>query len=107
MKRLLMGGLSVLLLSAMAVCPARAREHDVYRTEPFNLVFLGYQGFFERQGIPSNGAFLEAIRSHRVTAEDLVRGAIAQGKLPQETLEDEGYLNVLKLQLEDFSRSDN
>jgi hypothetical protein len=107
MKRLFVASLLVLSISAAGMPAARAEEHDVYRTEPFNLVFLGYQGFFESQGIPSNGAFVSAIQSHRVTAEDLVRGAIAQGKLPKDTLNDEEYLNVVELQLEDFASGDN
>ena len=68
----------------------------------------GYQGYFTNQGIPSNGAFARAVHTGRVSAEDLVQGAIseagtqsviAQGRLSPETINDRAYLNSVESHL--------
>lgn len=121
MKRLVLGGLSVLLMSATVAPTLRAEviaetvPANVPQTQatnmppniaarmavtPFNLVFLAFQGFFETQGIPSSMSLLSAYRNQQVTASDLVKIAVSMNRLPQSTLNDQGYLNAVDSQLE-------
>jgi hypothetical protein len=102
MKRLLLSGLSVLLVSALQIPAVKAQtnfDEPAYRVEPFNLVHLGYQGYFEKEGIPSNGAFIAAVEAGKITPIALVNSAIEQGKLPSETLNDQRYLEDVGTQL--------
>ena len=107
MKRSLIVGLSALTLSLVSA-PAFASEFaavsqnstgNIVEITPFNLVRRSYQGYFADQGIPSNGAFLGAVRTGKVTAQDLVEKAIAQGRLAPETINDRAYLNSVNLHL--------
>ena len=101
MKRSLLVSLSAVTLSLFAA-PALANEvgavnqnstRSIVEITPFNLVTRSYQGYFADQGIPSNAAFLGAVRTGKVTAKDLVEKAIAQGRLAPETINDRAYLN--------------
>ena len=83
MKHVLLGSLGTLLI-ATAAAPALANEvavkpatssSNLVEVQPFNLVYLAYQGYFTDQGIPSNGAFTSAVKAKRVTAKDLVESA--------------------------------
>ncbi len=113
MKRFLIAGLGTLLM-VTATAPVFAKEvatnsqesrNQVSRNvKPFNLVFLGYQGYFQQQGIPSNGAFANRVRSGDITAEDLVKSAIATGRLSPDTINNRSYLFALHNQLQSFSR---
>jgi len=49
--------------------------------------------------LPSNGAFARAVQTGRVSAEDLVQGAIAQGRLAPETINDRAYLDSVNSHL--------
>jgi hypothetical protein len=109
MKHLIFGSASFLLLVAISM-PAMANPtiavnrqtatRMMQSTTPVNLVSLAYRGYFAAQGIPSYAQFLGALQANRVTAEGLVEGAIASGKLPASTLDDSGYINAVKLQLD-------
>lgn len=103
MKRFLLGVLSVFFLSTLSIPSIRAETNsgeNVNRLEPFYLVHLGYQGYFEKQGIPSHGAFLVAIKSRKVTPITLVQSAITRGRLSPETLNDQVYLTHVANQLQ-------
>ncbi|HAA30997.1 MAG TPA: hypothetical protein DCE56_28960 [Cyanobacteria bacterium UBA8553] len=121
MKRLVLGGLSVLLMSATVVpalraeviaetVPANVAQTPVTNVPPniaarmavtpFNLVFLAFQGFFEAEGIPSSMSFLSAYRTKQVTAVDLVKIAVKMNRLPQSTLDDQRYIKAVNSQLE-------
>ena len=111
MKRLLIAALSTLTVAAI---PAQAQEMTAYNQNkiqsiaevtPFNLVEHGYQGYFSEQGIPSNGAFLSAVRTGKIKAEDLVKGGIARGRLTPETLSDQSYLSSIQTQLDTLNRN--
>ena len=107
MKRSILVSLSALTLS-LVTTPALAEEvaavrkvstNNIVEITPFNLVRRGYQGYLTNQGIPSNGAFLGAVHTRRVTAVDLVEGAIASGRLAPETLDNRGYINSVQAHL--------
>ncbi len=102
MKRILIGTLSTILLSTIAV-PALSqvslgsrRNLNIVEITPFDLVTGAYQGRFENEGIPSNAVFLAKIRSNRISAEDLVQSAINAGRLSENTLYDQSYLSSVE-----------
>ena len=107
MKSIVLGTLGTLFI-ATATTPALAEKvavnsttsrNNITAVQPFNLVFLGYQGYFAEQGIPSNGAFTSGVKTGKITAQDLVESAIARGRLAPETLNDSSYLANVESQL--------
>jgi hypothetical protein len=101
MKRILVAGLSVLMLSGLIAPGANAQTQIEQKTSvtqeastgnttprlsPNSLVTLAYRGEFRDQGISGTG---------RVRAESLVKVAIEAGRLSPEVLEDERYLNIV------------
>ena len=113
MKRLLLSSLGTLLI-ATATTPAFANEvavkptvnsNNIVEVQPFNLVYLAYQGYFTEQGIPSNGRFTHAIKTRRITAKDLVASAIARGRLSPETINDSSYLAHVESQLHNLDNT--
>ncbi|NKB18377.1 MAG: hypothetical protein HC770_10570 [Pseudanabaena sp. CRU_2_10] len=110
MQRLLLSGLSVLLLSAIATPSVHAQViganpssqvSAMPRAElkPFNLVFLVLSRLLEKKGIPSAGQFIQDARVGKVTAKSLVQAAVDEKRLPAQTLEDDGYLSAVESQL--------
>ncbi|NEO77822.1 hypothetical protein [Moorena sp. SIO4G3] len=113
MKGLVLSSLGMLLI-ATATTPVLASEiaanstasgNNIVEVQPFNLVYLAYQGYFADQGIPSNAALISAIKSKKVTAKDLVESAIARGRLSPETINDSSYLGHVKTQLFNLSNT--
>jgi hypothetical protein len=114
MQRLIISGLSLLLMSATATSvvrsqgaafnPAIGRQAPSYLNQltPVNLVTQAYRGEFKDQGIPGYMGFVGAYKNGQIRAVDLVKLAIAENRLPQETLTDQGYLNAVEAQLRDF-----
>jgi hypothetical protein len=133
MKRLLIGGLSLITLSTLAI-PAQAQERqmnridkfmqseilrsqgldteedyrmmmmrDVRREEAFSLVRSAYRGEFEGEGIPPYNRLITAYETGEVDAQDVVEAAIADGELSPVALEDEDYINAVEAQLEFLS----
>lgn len=109
MKRVILSSLAVVLMSAISVPNAVANpnaynmnsaRNNITTVKPFNLVHLGYQGYFKN--IPSNGAFISGIKSGRINAKTLIESAIAQGRLSPESLNDQGYVNSVNNQLQFF-----
>ncbi|MEL6582084.1 MAG: hypothetical protein AAFQ14_20245 [Cyanobacteria bacterium J06621_12] len=101
MKRTLFTTLSVLAL-ALTAAPAFATEvaalgtqsaNNIVKISPFNLVGSAYQGSFTDRGIPGYTSFVKAANGGRVTAKDLVKLAIADGRLAPETINNRGYLS--------------
>jgi hypothetical protein len=98
MQRLLLTGLSVLLLSAIATPTVHAQSLGT-ELQPFNLVFLAYQGSFEKDGIPSAGQLIQDARVGKISAKNLVQAAVDQKRLPAQALEDGNYLSAVESQL--------
>ncbi|MEC4802735.1 MAG: hypothetical protein SAJ12_00370 [Jaaginema sp. PMC 1079.18] len=110
MKHLVFNLTSLILLMAIASPVVKAnptiavnRENTMMarqQTTPFNLVSLGYRGYFSKRGIGGYTQFVSGIRANRITAESLVETAIAAGKLSPETRQNTSYINAVKLQLD-------
>lgn len=117
MKRLIIGSIATIILSlapALAfgseVSTVKTKSEDtstslVNQTQPFNLVFLGKQGFFVEQGIPSGAIFLHSISTGKVTAESLIEAGIAEGRLHPDTINDQGYILSVENLLQDLDRT--
>jgi hypothetical protein len=108
MKGLMLGGLSVLLLSTAAPAvrsqttalnPTTLNSTARTQLEPFNLVFLAHRGYFQEQGIPSYSTFTAAYHLGKITAEDIVQAAVKANRLSSEFLTDQGYLRSVEAQL--------
>lgn len=114
MKRTLIAGLSVVLLSAVTTTAAHAEmsieqkvsmrsapSSQVLSTllTPNDLANLAYQGYLNDQGIPGYSRLIFDFKSSRIQAKDIVQAAINTNRLPASTLTDRGYLNAVTLQL--------
>jgi hypothetical protein len=120
MKHLIVTSLSVMLIFA-ASNPANAQTRhgkEVSVTEtvpsktsnsaspnltPFHLVFLSYQGYFKKQGIPSYGAFISEYQLMNIHARDLVKAGIETHLLPADTLNSQEYVHAVDSQLLTFN----
>lgn len=98
MKRLMLAGLFTLSLVGFAP-KANAQPN------PFDLVNLARNGYFQEQGIPSHGNLTFAVGFGRITAEQVVQAAIAENRLPADRLTDSRYLQAVEAQLEDLHRN--
>ncbi len=85
--------------------PMMAMKHKMSVT-PFNLVFLGFQGFLSSEGIPSAMSLIRAYRQNELSAKDLVQAAIKMNRLPKTALQDTGYLADVKTQLDELILGD-
>jgi len=116
MKRLVLSSLSVLLF-ASAAAPAFAQATPAeppanaatigMAVNPFNLVFLAYQGFFESEGIPKFNALVSAHQNGQVTAADLVRVAVGMRRLPESALNDRSFIDAVNRQLTAIDTNDH
>ena len=84
--------------------PAMSAKYGMGVT-PFNLVFLAFQGFFDSEEIPSAAGLEQAYRSGTVNPQTLVKAAISMNRLPASSLTDRNYLNEIKSQLDNLTRS--
>ncbi len=109
MKRLIVRGLSVLLLAAVTAPAVRAQRvvinsatlNNTFNPQltPFNLVTLAHQGYFQQQSIPSYNRLSVAYQLGKITAKDLVTGAVKARQLDPKYLTDRSYLKAVEAQL--------
>ena len=111
MRYLIIGGLSVLLLSAATAPGVLAQQSGNtnttsgsasapnYQIEPFNLAWMAYQGYFEDQGIPQGRTLISAFESAQVSARDIVQAAAKSGRLPPDFRPGDAYLGTMELTL--------
>lgn len=111
MKRAIFTTLSALTVAAAFAPVALANEiaaTSVPRLTraaytPHDLVHAAYNGNLE--GVPSFVLLRSAIASGEVEGRDLVTAAIAQGRLTEAHLADEGFLNAVELNLQGLNPS--
>ncbi len=109
MKRLVLGGLSLLLLTAAtapsvsaqttALNPITLNSNSANKLTPFNLVTLAHRGYFKEQGISSYTSFTSAYNLGQITARDLVQAAVNAKRLAPESLTDREYLRAVDAQM--------
>lgn len=107
MKHLILGGLSLLVLSVATANVAQAQTTAVNSTTlnlrgnyinqiaPVDLVEQAYRGALKNQGIPSYGSFITQYRTGKITAKSIVESAIKANMLPSSALDDQGYMNAV------------
>jgi hypothetical protein len=99
-KRLLLSIAALILTSQVAIANPNINRNHASNIQPFHLVRLGYQGYFQDRGIPSYSAFQAAIQNRRVTATKLIESAIEKGRLSPDALNDQDYIDAVEVQLE-------
>lgn len=62
---------------------------------PYNLVFLAYQGFFDTDGIPGGSSLVMEYRQGNVTAEQLVELANKMNRLSMEDMDSRGFVRAV------------
>ncbi|MBE9206442.1 hypothetical protein IQ244_07920 [Nostoc sp. LEGE 06077] len=73
--------------------------------QPFNLVYLAYQGNLQSQGIPSGSTLIFQYQRGSLNAEDLVKAAIKANKLSDQFLQDQIYLSAVETQLSSLQKT--
>lgn len=111
-KYLILGGVLTLLIAvpvAHAQTPTTPVSTATIGTavNPFDLVSLAYQGFLMGEGIPKFNLLVFEARSGRITAEDLVKAAIATRRLPPDALSNRRYLADVDRQLKSLYSSNS
>ncbi|MBU7586254.1 MAG: hypothetical protein KAF91_25880 [Nostoc sp. TH1S01] len=66
---------------------------SVHIIQPFNLVYLAYQGNLQPQGIPGGGSLMFQHHRGRINAKDVVKAAVDAKKLPNQMLQDSSYIS--------------
>jgi len=94
----------VALAGEVAAVSSSEKNREI---QPFNLVHRAYSGHFTDQDIPGFHGLAIAYESGQIEAEDLVQTAINQGRLSQDKLNDEGYLNAVRYQLRHLVERDS
>lgn len=92
MKRLIIGTLSALFLSAVVAPVVRAGTVEV---TPAQLLSLAENGYLQDQGIPRASTLINEYQSGRITARDLVQAAIRDGRLTPDVINNHEYLNAV------------
>ncbi len=72
---------------------------------PRGLVDAAYSGRLD--GVASFGTLEAKVLARDIEAEDLVKAAIAQGRLSEDSLTDRGFLNAVEAGLNDLVDQDN
>jgi hypothetical protein len=117
MKRALIAGLSVMMLSSLAIFPVNAESsvtqnpnssqteatgNASYQISPRDLVVQAHRGTFSSQGIPGYSQLRNAYNAGKVSAESLVKTAIDAGRLAPEVSSDKGYIRAVDVQLKNM-----
>jgi hypothetical protein len=89
--------------SQAAVVISQNANPNLVEITPFDLVEESYQGIFKPE-IPSYETFNSAVRAGKIKAIDLVKSAIAAGRLSEDKLNDKSYLNAVQTQLNNLER---
>ncbi|USR92418.1 hypothetical protein NEA10_06785 [Phormidium yuhuli AB48] len=88
----------------MAVAGIPSAEAVNHNTSAFNLVQLARNGYLRDQGIPQFNQLAGDYRSGQITAEDLIRAAIAENRISPDVADDPGYLETVDHFLNDLDR---
>lgn len=108
MKRLILTGISALLLAA-AYVPAVTAQTTALNTTlrstytraltPFNLVTFADRGYFKEQGIPAHAILRSAYNFGQIDATNIVQAAVKANRLDPQFLDDQSYLSAVEAQL--------
>lgn len=85
MKKILFGSLITLLTTV-------SNSAIAAEVNPTNLVYQGYQGRLSEAGIPGYASFLQGVNLGKIDGEDLIQGAVDQGKLDSDLVNNQAYI---------------
>lgn len=114
MKRLIFGGLSVLLLSAATTPAVRAEQQTAINATTlrsinsnsqltaFNLFYLARDGYLKEQGIPGYQPLKVAYAQGLVNAKSIVTAAVKANRLDPKYLNDQSYISAVDVQLREY-----
>jgi hypothetical protein len=115
MKKIFLTLLPVLLLSTTALSTdTKAQTNNEMPVAeismklsltPFNLAYLAFQGYFENQGISSQGNLMQDFRIGKLSGEDVVKAAVKSNRLPTSFLSNNAYIKAVTSQLYTLSLS--
>jgi hypothetical protein len=88
--------------SPTSLNPYVANPSSIHQLSPFNLAYLAYRGYLNVEGIPSSGGLIDALVSEKITAQDIMQAAVKANRLPEQTLNDQGYRFALENLLQGF-----
>jgi hypothetical protein len=113
MKKIFFALLPVLLISSTTlVTDAKAqRKSEMPMVEvtmmlplnPFNLAYLAFQGYFEKQGITSQGNLMQDFRNGKLSGEDVVKAAVKTSRLPSSFLTNDAFIKAVSTELYSLS----
>lgn len=83
------------------------QRSSAFQANPAQLVALAERGYLENQSIPSGNALSSAYDFGHLTATDVVKAAIAAGRISPDRLNDGGYLAAVDDFLRDLSDHSN
>ena len=100
---------AVVALALMAPGSRAQTEGSLRRTPytPFALVNAAYNGRLMVEGVPCFGDLIADVLMDDIEAEDLVRAAIASGRLTEEALDDRRYLRAVQAGLDSLVDTDS
>jgi hypothetical protein len=85
--------------------PIVTNQTSKNQPNPFELVSLAYQGYFQDQGIPTGSILMNAISAGTLTAQTLIQAAVKANRLPEQTLNDQDYRDALDAQLHQLAEN--
>jgi hypothetical protein len=93
--------------SSLSDTPALDAPSSNEDITPFNLVGLAYQGLFKDQGIPSADSLITDYQTGKISALDVVKGAVEAQRLSPDFLNDSEYIAAVGNQLDGLSSGSN
>jgi len=104
---------SILTLGSFSVAnaetanPTTHQQQQLNAIEPSSLVSAAYHGDLEQAGVPSYNQFKQQYRVGTIDAEFLVEKAIQAGEISSELAHDEGYMNGVRIHLQQLMGTDS
>lgn len=95
--------LSISIIPTINISAARA---EGFEASPFQLFNLAYEGYLEEVGIPSRRRLERLYYYHDIVAEDIVAAGVEAGYIPETRLEDAGYINGVRVQMQSLRDRD-
>ncbi len=105
MNQALLLGLSALIATTAAPIVVLADDISSYPVSPTDLADIAYSGGLNDEGIPGYQELAVEYDGGITNARDVLRAAVKAGTLPSRVMQDDGYLESLRLDLEEMLRS--
>lgn len=105
MNSSLLIGLSTMLLTTAVPVVVMADDFSSYPVSPADLADIAYRGSLDDEGIPGYSQLAIEWNDKFTTARDVLRAAVRAGMLPSRVMNDDGYQESLRVNLNELLRS--